>query len=67
MPNFGDHNFTVRINKDGGHFGSTENDVNLRDSVQEFAWLDFLMLNPSNDTGNDEKEISKELKRREKL
>ena len=66
VPHFGDNNFTVRIQKDGGHFGSTENDVNLRDSVQEFAWLDFLMLNPNNDTGEAEQELSREMKNRRK-
>ena len=40
MPHFGDKNIICKINKDGGHFGSTEN---------EFAWLEFLMLNPKDD------------------
>lgn len=57
FPNFGDKNFTVRINKQGGHFGSTENDLNLHNLVQEFAWLDFLLLNPSNDSGANEAEV----------
>ena len=46
MPHFGDKNIICRINKEGGHFGSMHNDANLLASVQEFAWLEFLMLNP---------------------
>ncbi len=49
MPHFGDKNIVCRINKDGGHFGSTQNDVNLMGIVNEFAWLEFLMLNPDDD------------------
>ena len=43
-PNFGQSNFVVRIKKDGGHFGSLDNNDNLQEECQEFAWLDFLML-----------------------
>jgi oligopeptidase B len=43
-PDFGQNNFVVRIKKEGGHFGSINNDENLMEEVQEFAWLDFLML-----------------------
>lgn len=53
MPHFGDKNIICRINKEGGHFGSTSNDVNLLASVQEFAWLEFLMLNP----GSEEEQL----------
>ena len=49
MPHFGDKNIICKINKDGGHFGSTENDSNLMGLVHEFAWLEFLMLNPKDD------------------
>ena len=49
MPHFGDKNIVCRINKVGGHFGSTQNDVNLMGIVNEFAWLEFLMLNPDDD------------------
>ena len=56
----------MRINKDGGHFGSTENDVNLKDLVQEFAWLDFLMLNPTADIGDAEQELNREIKKMNK-
>jgi oligopeptidase B len=49
MPHFGYKNIKCRINKDGGHFGSTSNDVNLSANVQEFAWLEFLLLNPKSD------------------
>jgi len=41
----------VRVNHEGGHFGSHANDVNLFNCMQEFAWLDFLMLNPTDDLG----------------
>jgi protease II len=50
MPHFGDNNILMQINKDGGHFGSTDNNTNLVQSGQQFAWLDFLMLNPSAST-----------------
>jgi len=43
----------VRINKDGGHFGTTDNDVNLSMLVKEFSFLDFLMLNPGDDAGEE--------------
>ena len=49
MPHVGDKNIICKINKDGGHFGSTENDSNLMGLVHEFAWLEFLMLNPKDD------------------
>ena len=29
MPHFGDNNILMQINKDGGHFGSTDNNTNL--------------------------------------
>lgn len=44
QPHFGSNNIVCKINKDGGHFGSSENDTNLASLVNQFAWLDFLML-----------------------
>lgn len=51
VPNFGNNNMIVRVNQEGGHFGSHDGDVNLYNAMQEFAWLDFLMLNPTGDLG----------------
>ena len=33
VPHFGNNNFVCRINVEGGHFGSTENDQNLMNGV----------------------------------
>ena len=48
MPNFGDKNIIMRIEREesSGHFGSVDNNENLKNDTQIFAWLDFLMLNP---------------------
>ena len=48
MPNFGNKNIVVRIEREesSGHFGSVDNNENLKNDTQIFAWLDFLMLNP---------------------
>jgi len=48
MPNFGDKNIVMRIEREegSGHFGSVDNNENLKNDTQIFAWLDFLMLNP---------------------
>jgi protease II len=51
QPNFGQNNIVVRIRKEGGHFGSVNNDENLVDEIEEFAWLDFLMMEATKDTG----------------
>lgn len=48
QPDFGSKNIVVRINKDGGHFGSVENDQNLAMVTYEFAWLDYLMFKKHN-------------------
>ena len=66
MPDFGNKNILMRVNEEGGHFGSTENDVNLMHIVQEFAWLDFLMLNPMDDDGSNDIEILKTTKEQNK-
>ena len=55
-PNFGNNNIVMRVNHEGGHFGSHANDVNLFNCMQEFAWLDFLMLNPTADFGEAQRE-----------
>lgn len=44
------------MNHEGGHFGSHASDVNLFNSMQEFAWLDFLMLNPTEDLGEAQRD-----------
>lgn len=44
FPDFGAKNLVVRFNKEGGHFGSVENDVNLAMATFEFAWLDYIMF-----------------------
>lgn len=49
--NFGQSNIVVRIKKDGGHFGSVNNQDNLIEEIEEFAWLDFLMLEAHKDLG----------------
>ena len=56
VPHFGNNNTIVRVNHEGGHFGSHENDVNLYNAMQEFAWLDFLMLNPTEDLGEAQRD-----------
>jgi hypothetical protein len=38
----------VKINKEGGHFGSAENEVNLAMATWEFAWLDYIMFKKNN-------------------
>lgn len=43
-PDFGNSNIVVRIDKEGGHFGTTDNDTNLAMLTWEFAWLDFIMF-----------------------
>ena len=48
QPDFGAKNLVVRINKEGGHFGSHENDQNLAMLTYEFAWLDYLMFKRHN-------------------
>jgi len=51
MPNFGNKNIVCHLQKENiGHFGSTDNEYNLLNLANQFAWLDFLMLNPSVDT-----------------
>lgn len=51
MPHFGNNNIVCKIHKDAnmGHFGSNDNTKNLYNLVNQFAWLDFLMLNPNKD------------------
>jgi oligopeptidase B len=50
-PHFGNKNIVCKISRDGaGHFGSHDNEVNLINSGNQFAWLDFMMLNQSPDT-----------------
>lgn len=63
---FGNQNFIARIDTEGGHFGSHANDVNLFNSMQEYAWLDFLMLNPSADLGEAQREWESRM-RKQKL
>jgi len=48
FPDFGAKNIVVRFNKDGGHFGDTDNDVNLAMATFEFAWLDYIMFKKHN-------------------
>jgi len=43
-PDFSEKNIVLRINKDGGHFGSSNNEKNLTMAIWEFAWLDFLIF-----------------------
>lgn len=51
MPNFGDKNIVCHLQKDNtGHFGAVDDSKNLLNLANQFAWLDFLMLNPSVDT-----------------
>jgi protease II len=49
--NFGQNNIVVRLKKEGGHFGSVSNHENLIEEVEEFAWLDFIMLEAHKDLG----------------
>lgn len=51
QPNFGQNNIVVKIKQEGGHFGSVENNDNLTDEIEEFAFLDFIMLDALKDTG----------------
>ena len=48
IPDFGNKNIVIRIEREEGHghFGSTDNSENLKNETQIFAWLDYLMLNP---------------------
>lgn len=48
QPDFSAKNIVVRINKDNGHFGSTDNDVNLAMETFEYTWLDYLMFKKNN-------------------
>ena len=67
VPHFGNHNFVVRVNKEGGHFGSHANDVNLFNAMQELAWLDFLMLNPTEDLGEAQRDWEQHMRKMKKL
>lgn len=50
-PHFGNKNIVCKVSRDGaGHFGSHDNEVNLINSGNQFAWLDFMMLNQSPET-----------------
>lgn len=49
FPDFGSKNIVVRLNKDSGHFGTVDNDVNLAMETFEFAWLDYIMFKKNND------------------
>jgi glycine/D-amino acid oxidase-like deaminating enzyme len=48
FPDFGEKNIVVRFNKDSGHFGTTDNEVNLAMATFEFAWLDYIMFKKHN-------------------
>ena len=48
FPDFGMKNIVVRVNKDAGHFGTTDNEVNLAMATFEFAWLDYIMFKKNN-------------------
>lgn len=48
FPDFGAKNIVVRFDKDSGHFGTADNDVNLAMATFEFAWLDFIMFKKHN-------------------
>lgn len=48
QPDFRAKNIVARVNKEAGHFGSVDNDVNLAIETFEFAWLDFLMFKKNN-------------------
>lgn len=48
FPDFGDKNIVVRINKEGGHFGTADNDVNLTMLIFEYAWLDYILFKKHN-------------------
>jgi oligopeptidase B len=48
FPDFGDKNIVVRLNKEGGHFGDADNEVNLAMATFEFAWLDYIMFKKHN-------------------
>jgi hypothetical protein len=63
QPNFGQSNIVVRIKKEGGHFGSVDNNENLIEEVEEFAFLDFIMLEALKDLGKGD-EVAKQSKRR---
>ena len=66
VPHFGNNNMVVRVNEEGGHFGSHHNNLNLFNSVQEFAWLDFLMLNPTVDLGQAQKEWEAHIRKKQR-
>jgi len=57
--NFGQSNIVVRIKKEGGHFGSVDNQENLNEEIEEFAWLDFLMLEALKDLGQGDETAKK--------
>lgn len=48
FPDFGDKNIVVRIDREGGHFGTTSNNTNLAMATMEMAWLDFIMFKKNN-------------------
>lgn len=48
FPDFGLKNIVVRIIKEGGHFGTTDNELNLAMATYEFAWLDYIMFKKHN-------------------
>ena len=67
MPHFGNNNMIVRVGDQGGHFGSHEGDVNIYNAMQEFAWLDFLMLNPTEDLGEAQREWEQDMRKMQRL
>jgi len=67
VPHFGNNNMVVRINEEGGHFGSVSGDVNIYNGMQEFAWLDFLMLNPQSDLGEAQRDWENEMRKLKRL
>jgi hypothetical protein len=48
FPDFGNSNIVVRIDKEGGHFGTHDNDTNLAMLTWEFCWLDYIMFKKNN-------------------
>lgn len=48
FPDFGGKNIVVRFNKDSGHFGTVDNEVNLAMDTFEFSWLDYIMFKKNN-------------------
>ena len=67
VPHFGNNNMIVRVSDQGGHFGSHESDVNIYNAMQEFAWLDFLMLNPTEDLGEAQREWEQDMRKLQRL